>query len=145
MRISEIELFYTDLEWFAIDKNKKIMCFTSGGYGNVPEFVCASKENTDLLIEFFENAHDCTTAIVVQDEKFGQKYLDYCRAVSSKGLYYFDAVDGQDDTPSYTKISVPEQPLYFHELPPHIQSIIGTNFVDTDADTADTIIVDHAY
>ena len=144
MRISEIELCYTDLDWFAIDKNKKIMCFTSGGYGNVPEFVCASKENTELLSEFFENAHDCTTAIVVQDEKSGVN-LDYWRAASQKGLYCFDAVDGQDDTPSYTKISVPEQPLYFHELPPHIQSIIETNFVDTDADIADTIIVDHAY
>lgn len=145
MRISKIELEYSDIEWFGIDKNKKIIRFTSGLYGYVPEFVCISTENTDLLCEFFENLHNYTTAILLSDERFGIRFLDECRDISSKGIYCFDAFDGQHDTTSYTKISEPKQPLYLYELPAHIQNIIRTNIIDTDVDTTDTIKVHNAY
>jgi len=145
LRISEVELEYSDIEWFAIDKNQKIVRLTSGLYGYVPDFVCSSKENAELLCVFFDNLPRSTTSISVQGENFGTKLLDECQIVSQKGIYCFDAFDGQDDTTSYTKISVPKQPLYFYELPENVQDIIRSNFIDADVETENIIHVLNAY
>ena len=53
MRITNIDLQCEDLMWFAIDQNGCVLEFTSGGMGNVPEFVCADRESNDLLVNFF--------------------------------------------------------------------------------------------
>lgn len=145
MRISELELEYSDIEWFAIDKNQKVMRFTSGLYGHVPEFVCSSKEKTDLLCSYCENLTNFTEAIILKGNSFGVKLLNECREISQKGIYCFDAFDGLDDTTSYTKISEPKQPIYFHELPAPIQNIMKDNFLDVDVDAADVISVINAY
>lgn len=44
MKYSEIDLQIEDIMWFAIDKQNYILAFTLGGYGNIPKFVCRSKE-----------------------------------------------------------------------------------------------------
>ena len=46
MRITKIDLQCYDYLWFAIDANGCIIAFTSGGIGDVPEFVCRSKSET---------------------------------------------------------------------------------------------------
>ena len=55
MRITAIELQCEDIMWFGIDNNNHIFECTSSGCGNVPEFVCISKENTESLLNFFMN------------------------------------------------------------------------------------------
>lgn len=145
LRITEIELEYNDIEWFAIDRNQKIMRFTSGLYGHVPKFVCSSTEKNDLLVEFFENLKECTDSIILQNESFGIELLNECRDISQKGIYCFDAFDGVDDSTSYTKISAPKKPIYFYELPDHIQNLIKQNFLDVDVDGIDVISVINAY
>lgn len=145
MRITELELEYNDIEWFAIDKNQKIMRFTSGLYGYVPEFVCASVENNDLLGEFFEKLGKYTDSIVLRNNSFGAKLLHECQEISQKGIYCFDAFDGADDSTSYTKISVPKQPIYFSELPEHIQNAVRHNLLDVDVDEMDVISVINSY
>ena len=53
MRYTIIDLQCEDILWFGLDINGNVLAFTSGGSGNVPEFVCRSKEETELLIDFF--------------------------------------------------------------------------------------------
>lgn len=53
MRISEIDLQCEDIMWFAIDSKGNIFECTSAGCGNVPEYVCKSREETDILLEYF--------------------------------------------------------------------------------------------
>ena len=49
MRITEIDLQCEDIMWFGVDNQNHIFACTSAGCGNVPEFVCKSKENTTFL------------------------------------------------------------------------------------------------
>ena len=55
MRISELEVEYEDILWFAIDKFHRVIAFTSGVYGYVPELFCRSKEETILIENYFDN------------------------------------------------------------------------------------------
>lgn len=49
MRITEEELEYLDITWFAVDKYGRILELTSAGSGHIPEFICESKENANIL------------------------------------------------------------------------------------------------
>ena len=51
MRYTNIDLQILDIMWFAIDRSGHIGAFTNGGINIVPEFVCCSKEETELLAE----------------------------------------------------------------------------------------------
>ncbi len=53
MRFTDIELEYSDILWFAVDRNGYLAGFTSGGTLFVPEFVRKSKEEAELLETFF--------------------------------------------------------------------------------------------
>lgn len=144
MRISSTELEYTDLEWFAVDKNHKILRFTSGGYGAVPEFVCASWKRTELLSQYFENLPDITEGLVSLNHALESGFFDDYIAASQKGLYCFDAFDGANYTSFYTKITSPGKALYYDELPLQIQELIKYNFLQMDADRTDKIMVTNA-
>lgn len=145
MRISEVEVEYSDIEWFATDKKQKIMRFTSGLYGYVPEFVCASKENVEVLCKFFRSLKRSTDAMILQNDNFGNKLLDECKQLSQKGIYCFDSFDGVKDSIFYTKISEPMQPVLLYTLPQHIQNIMKFNILDVDVDHINIINVTNAY
>lgn len=119
MRITKEELAYSDITWFAVDKHGRIIEFTSAGSGNVPEFVCASMENTDLLTDYFADL--------------------------SERLYYFDACDGRNRTTNYIKKTSPSDPLQFSQLPVHISDILSKNRLDIDVENVEAITVEHAY
>lgn len=53
MRYTEIDLQCEEIMWFGIDNNGCIFMCATGGCGNVPEFICKSKENVGILEEFF--------------------------------------------------------------------------------------------
>ncbi|NBI81307.1 hypothetical protein D3Z48_04280 [Clostridiaceae bacterium] len=53
VRFTDIELEYSDILWFAVDRNGYLAGFTSGGTLFVPEFVRKSKEEAELLETFF--------------------------------------------------------------------------------------------
>lgn len=61
MRFSEIDLQCEDIMWFAVDENNAVVAFTSGGCGNIPEFVCCSREETEALENFFMNEAEIST------------------------------------------------------------------------------------
>lgn len=54
MRFTEMELCDLGV-WFATDKYDRIIALTSDGFANIPEFICESKENAQLLEDYFEN------------------------------------------------------------------------------------------
>ena len=128
MRITKEELEYLDITWFAVDKYGRILELTSAGSGHIPEFICASKENTKILEDYFENGAS-------------NDLIDFF----GKGLYYFDAYDGENHTTNYKKISSPSNPLLISQLPKHISDILSNNRLNIDAESVDSITVDHAY
>ena len=75
MRISELEVEYEDILWFAIDKFHRVIAFTSGVYGHVPEFVCRSKEETILIENYFDNCGKRTEIKHIKGIEFGEKLI----------------------------------------------------------------------
>lgn len=128
MRITKEELEYSDITWFAVDRQGKIIEFTSAGSGYVPEFICESKENVNILEDFFEN-------------KASTNFIGF----SEKRLYYFDANDGKNRITNYIKKSSPSNPILISQLPKHISDILSNNRLDIDAEFVDSIIVEPAY
>ena len=100
MRITAIDLQCEDIMWFGIDNNNHIFECTSAGCGNVPEFVCISKENTDKLLDYFMNELQEFT-----EEKLLVEYIDTnsllkdCIHLSKKGIFCYDIYE--DDEQRY--------------------------------------------
>lgn len=144
MRISEIDLQCEDIMWFAIDRNGNIFECTSAGCGNVPEYVCRSREETDALLQYFmENAPTITSSkllIPAEDNDL----IDEAKKLSSKGLYCFDITDYDNDD-KYSCIAIPEKALKVSELPNDIQKLLSDHIYNGDVSEEQTITVEHAY
>ena len=142
MRFSKIDLQCEDIVWFGVDKNECIFACTSGGMGNVPEFVCKSKEETERLRIFFTDLLPTKTEgrLLIHEENTllcqdGMK-------LAKKGLYCFDV---SDDGDAYVKISEPRVPLKIFELPQKIQKLMNKHFVNINAGERNIFSVEHAY
>lgn len=144
MRISEIDLQCEDIMWFAADKNGNIFECTSAGCGNVPEYICRSREETDTLLDYFmEKAPSFTNAKLLIPHEDNDLVTD-AKTLASKGIYCFDISDGDcDDT--YSCIAIPEKPLHISELPDNIQRIISDHVYAGDVSSEKYIKVEHAY
>lgn len=144
MKFSETDLICEDIMWFGIDKNGYIFECTSAGVGNIPAFVCKSREETDMLEEYFLNTATKTTVgkILIKDEE--NDLCNDCKTLSSKGLFCYDAVI-EDNHHDYIKIAEPEEPITINDLPDEIKSIMESHKVDVDVTTEININVQHAY
>jgi hypothetical protein len=131
MRYTEIELQCEDLLWFAVDLNGNIIALTSGGAGCVPEFVACSKENNELLINYFDKLKSNSK----------NSYND----LANKGLYYFDVSYEDNYGNSYIRIAIPDNPINIVSLPSNIQKLLSNNKLDIDVSTSEAIKVKHAY
>lgn len=144
MRISEIDLQCEDIMWFAVDSKGNIFECTSAGCGNVPEYVCKSREETDTLLEYFtEKAPVLTKAkllIPAEDNDLTADITD----LSSKGLYCFDLTDYDHDD-LYSMVSLPEKPINVSDLPVNIQESLSDHLFTGDISKETTITVEHAY
>ena len=140
MRITNIDLQCEDIIWFAVDKNGFIVEFTSGGIGNVPEFVCADREANDLLVNYFMNelAQSTSEQLVVPYED--NDLINDAIMLSRKGVFCFDASGD-----SYDKLSIPEAPLNVEKIPSDIKKILLKRILDVDVVLVDTVEVAHAY
>ena len=145
MRITRKCDEYFGMTWFAVDKRGRVIECTSGSYGYLPEFVCASKENARKLEDFFENTLEDTTIakVVAKCKVFGPlKLSDY--SLAKKGLYSFDANDGSRETTYYVKDVIPLNPLLITQLPKDIADILSNNLLDIDVEEVTTITVEDA-
>lgn len=142
-RISALECEYLDIEWYGIDAHGHIAVFCSGGTGHIPEFICASHERTDELISFFRQICPNTTSVILSE--LTPVAMQCARNFSDRGLYYFDANDG-DGHPYYIKQSSPNQPLHYEQLPAHIKKLLSCQCLSIENFAlVNTIAVPHAY
>ncbi len=144
MRYSEIDLQCEDITWFGVDANNHVIAFASGGIGNIPEFVCRSKEETNELYDFFYDTLAKTTvghALVAGCNSLISEFVE----LSSKGLYCFDVEAQNSEGEIYTKISYPETPILFDALPDNVKAIMKDHIIDTDLAGRNQIHVPHAY
>lgn len=145
MRISELEVEYEDILWFAIDKFHRVIAFTSGVYGHVPEFVCRSKEETILIENYFDNCGKRTEIKHIKGIEFGEKLIGFCEYITQKGIYCFDSYNGNEHVEYYTKISSPCEALVIENVPEPIASILKSHIIDVDVEMVDIIHVCNAY
>lgn len=144
MRITAIDLQCEDIMWFGRDNNNHIFECTSAGCGNVPEFVCISKENTERLLNFFMNELDeFTEEKVLIEYDDTNSLVEDCIYLSRKGIYCYDIYE--DDEQQYIKISEPLKPLEFDSLPSDIKDILKNSSVNVSVMTDKFISVEHAY
>lgn len=129
MRYTDIDLQSTDIMWFGVDKNECIAAFFSGGRFCVPEFVCQSIEETELLETFFlKELGTSTECVLCVDEKDNSLIWD-CKILSAKGIYCFDISDKRES--DYKMISYPKTPIKTELLPQDIFRIMQLHIIDT--------------
>lgn len=144
MRYSEIDLQCEDITWFGVDANNHIVVFASGGIGNIPEYVCRSKEETEKLYEYFYETLDKTTvghSLVAGSNSLISEFVE----LSSKGLYCFDVETQNVEGEIYKKISYPDIPILFDDLPVDVKAILQDHFINADVASSNQIKVPHAY
>lgn len=108
--------------WFGVDRYNRIFECTSAGRGNVPEFICKSKEEVDKLEDFFVKELrilNANKAILCEDCKFNQ-FVAECICLAKKGIYCFDACEDERHENDYKKVVEPVKPLFYEELPEKI-------------------------
>lgn len=148
-RIDSIECQFTDIEWYGVDDQGNIAVFLSAGVANVPEFVCESRERTESLEEYFDQAEPIGGSELCME--LTDQANSLARELSAKGLFYFDADDGTqagmcNAQRYYTKHAQPERPLKYMVLPNHVQKMLKHNRMNiNDFATVDVIHVEHAY
>ena len=145
MRYSEIDLQIEDIMWFAIDNSNHVLAFTSGGCGNVPEFVCCSKEDTELLETFFmEKSKKFTQGLLLIDadeSSLAEDGLD----LADKGVYSYDVSFDEEHEEEYVQIAAPKVPIQANQLPDNILKILENHKISADAKTDKYLHVEHAY
>ena len=63
MRLNVDELWDIDLIWYAVDKLDRVIEFSSGGDGKIPDFILESAENVEFLEKYFWDAFKPFTEI----------------------------------------------------------------------------------
>ena len=144
MRISEIDLQCEDIMWFATDSNGNIFECTSAGCGNVPEYVCKSREETESLLDYFMEKAPVITAPNLLIPAEDNDLIDDIKKISSKGIFCFDVTDYDHDD-KYTCVAVPERPINISDLPQDIQKMLSDHIYNGDVYAEHTITVKHAY
>ena len=145
MRITEIDLQCDDIMWFAIDNSGCVIALTSGGEGNVPEYVCRSKEETETLETFFMNLPTGFSESVLHVDNDGSTLATDAEALAQKGIYCFDICSDPGFEFGYYKISSPDKALHLTDLPANIQSIMSDHTIEIDVSVVDRIMVENAY
>lgn len=144
MRYSEIDLQCEDITWFGVDANNNVAAFASGGIGNIPEYVCRSKEETEALYDYFYDTLGKTTtghALVAGDNSLVSEFVD----LSSKGLFCFDVETSDAEGEFYKKITYPDAPISIEDLPDNVKAILKDHLLEMDISENDRIQVPHAY
>lgn len=145
MRYSEIDLQCEDIIWFGIDSNERIFACFSGGIGCVPEFVCRSREETELLLDYFTDTQPAFTKGNLHILQNNNSLIEDCLSFSSKGVYCFDVDTEETYGDFYRKVSHPDKELYLSDLPEKIRDIMADHAINVDVSLMDKIVVTHAY
>lgn len=130
MRYTEIDLEIEDVMWFAIDQRGHIGCFTSGGHGNIPEFVCRSREDNEAICDYFmEDSPVFTTGKLMHVPK-GSFQEEDCLLLVSKGIFSYDIMNSNDDV--YDKIAIPNHALCIDRIDEKIRILLSDHVICSD-------------
>lgn len=144
MRISEIDLQCEDIMWFATDNNGNVFECTSAGCGNVPEYVCRSREETEALLDYFTTQAPVITTAKLLIPTDGSELVADITDLAAKGLFCFDITD-YDDEEHYHCVAIPGKALNITALPLNIQHLLADHVFPGDISKEDSISVTHAY
>jgi hypothetical protein len=140
MKFGKEEQQDSDLEWFAIDKKGRIICFTSGG-SVFPDSASFSKEDWEKLIEYFESLpfnkgefilgqhplvqKPIAPPALVGDPTFTATTGRFWKDMAKRGLFAFDYNrDAYREIPKYHLVAAPKIPLHVSDLPETIATIV---------------------
>ncbi|MBS1795227.1 MAG: hypothetical protein JSS81_15325 [Acidobacteria bacterium] len=149
---SEGEQWVLDLPWYAVDLEGRIGHFTTGGEKLFPPVVAESREDWEVLNNYFENlpAIQEGNYIVCPDLRnkldsrlvpniFG--YIKPSAEMSARGLFAYDSPP-DDNERSYIRVTMPKKELKFDDLPEEIKNILQ-NFRLSEIDfTQNSLILD---
>jgi hypothetical protein len=137
------EVIELDFTWWAIDAQDHIGFFTSGGDAPVSskltktgheqmwnyffnESPVISKviesKGWQILTNFDHDCNGCTPNRSIPLEKRISHFLSEYLIMGTKGIFGFSASPGCTNYSTYYRITIPENPLLFHNLPSDIQS-----------------------
>ncbi|MCF0137034.1 MAG: hypothetical protein HUJ66_01580 [Oscillospiraceae bacterium] len=145
MRYSEVDLQCEDIMWFGVDANGYIAAFTSAGCGNVPEFVCKSREQTEMLESFFmgDLPHISEYTLEIGTDN-GDLAEDAC-SLARKGIFSFDVSFDNEHMDDYVRIAVPHNPLHVDSLPEKTKQVLVSHRLSFNAANEKNVKVAHAY
>ena len=145
MRISEIDLQCEDIMWFGADESGHLLAFTSGGNGNVPEFVCRDRSENEELEKFFLEELDCSSKCQFAESLEGSSLVEDAQLLSQKGLFVYDVTFEENHENDYSLISCPGTPLTLDRLPHNIIDILKDHVIGGASAGDEFIHVTHAY
>lgn len=145
MMYSEIDLQCEDLLWFGVDRARRIFSCTTAGQGNVPLFVCRSREETELLADYFlEQLPESTEENLLIDRR-DTLQAEAAVRLSRKGVCCYDLLDVRDPAKGYRLIAFPSAAITLDRLPEQIRRVLSDHVVDADVSAEIVIRVPHAY
>ena len=145
MTYSEIDLQCEDLLWFGVDRGGRVFCCTTGGQGNVPPFVCRSREGTELLADFFLDRLPESTEENLLIDRRDTPQAEEAVSLSRKGVCCYDILDVRDPAKGYGLIAFPSEAITLDRLPEQIRRVLSDHAVDADVPAERVIRVPHAY
>ena len=106
------------------------MCFFSGGYGFVPEFVIADKGKNELINTIFLNTTICSTEVVFE-HRVNKNSIMYkeCFCLSRNGVFCYDT--GFENTHDYNLISKPIHKLSLECLKMDIRNLLFERVINS--------------
>jgi hypothetical protein len=129
--ISEIEQSTLDIDWFFTDNNK--IGFVASAGGRLPKSVAKSKDNIELLSNYFRGLSPTTDIKVnpklkefMPHRDINENYLSDFIYMAERGLYSFDKIslnNFNDD--GYYLVASPVVGLTINDLPIEISNIIA--------------------
>lgn len=122
MRISNADLEYSNVVWFARDPFGNVIAAQSIE-SDVPEFVkCDEEKAMRICNELF------SFSAVDRD---GKNLIDEEKASAGQGLYCYSVSDPYDSI--YEVTAVPQNPVKYENMPEHIKELLKDNIVDFNA------------
>jgi hypothetical protein len=149
--IGDSEMFATDFDWYAVDRDGCIGHFTTAGVQRLPESLRHSRSILSMLDTFFDNQPPRGTASLtpgLESERGANgRPLDWSSflGMAARGLYSYDTEYGP--TADYYRAATPERPLSILELPVYVAEALSRTTIPVcfrEAERIDEAVTLHA-
>ncbi len=137
-----------DIDWFFLDKNKKL-CHVASGGGWLPPFIAISKEDSIFLSTYFRRLPILSNKVIINpnmgkyiswnDQTEKENYLSDFTYFAKIGLYSFDkSKPSVFNDNNYHLVTQPVQQLTLESLPKDIADKLSNNIMNLDIDYQDS-------